>query len=418
MQKIKILSLIIIATVLMGCPPPVSDNPGNTNTDNSASKPKAIVVTQISAGDFHTMVVKSDDTLWAFGDNQYGQLGNGKSGEAVVETTPVQVMAMTNVKQVSAGGSHSMIVKKDRTLWAVGHNNQGQLGDGTQDDTATPIQVKTTVVEGAAMPMPEVDYVSSGLAHTMIVTKNNELWGFGANENAQLGIQGTAPFEKKPLRVGALTNVKQVSFGTEHSMILTENGELWAAGSNNEGQLGKGNNIGLGEPEKLLDEIAQVSAGSFHTMIVKSDATLWAAGKNNKGQLGNGNSDENITENTLAEVKIAADRPMTEVAQISAGFEHSMILKKNGDLWAVGNNEYGQLGDGTTENKSNPVQVKTATGEPMTQVAQVSAGRHHTIILKKNGSVWAVGSNDKGQLGNGKSGADAKELIPVEITLQ
>ncbi len=110
---------------------------------------------------------------------------------------------------------------------------------------------------------------------------------------------------------------------------------------------------------------------------------------------------------------------MTEVKQVSAGSQHTLILKENGDLWAVGNNEYGQLGDGSTTQRLNPVEVRTATeGPAMTEVDQVSAGGGHSMILKENGSLWAVGKNAKGQLGNGESGADAKELIPVEITVE
>ncbi len=109
---------------------------------------------------------------------------------------------------------------------------------------------------------------------------------------------------------------------------------------------------------------------------------------------------------------------MTDVAQVSAGGNHTMILKKNGELWAVGSNQYGQLGDGTTNQRLTPVAVKTAAGRPMTNVTYVSAGNEHSMIVKKGGTLWAVGRNHKGQLGNGDDDPDAVELIPVEITVE
>ncbi len=427
MHTARIVFTVIMALILMGCPPPVSDNPGdsasgssNPNAPASAGsnlQPKAIVVDQVSAGDFHTMILKSDDTLWAVGQNTVGQLGNDDV-KLATRKTPEQVM--TKVDYVSAGGAHSMILKNDDTLWAVGKNDFGQLGDKSNDNTVVPKKVMT-----------EVDQVSAGRDHTVILKKNGELWAVGRNHKGQLG-DGTTNTTSTPVKVKdappgdggdvaqPITNVARISAGAEHSMILKKNGELWAVGSNSVGQLGDGTTTNSLTPVQVMEKppgddpvqpmtnVDQVSAGGLHTMILKKNNTLWGTGSNLYGQLGN-NSYTNLHN---------PEQILDGVAQVSAGGVHTMIVKKGDTLWAVGKNDNGQLGNGTLTESSTPVEVRTApapAGRPMTAVAQVSVGKDHSMILKTNGTLWAVGSNWHGQLGNGKSGFDVKEVTPVQI---
>ncbi len=457
MHTARIVFTVIIALVLMGCPPPVSDNSasggnapaqGGANPDNSAfsgsnnpdnpaqngDNPAPVRkhhVAYVSSGNEHSMILKTDDTLWAVGGNAEGQLGNNSTDNAL---HPVKVM--TEVKQVSANGTHTIILEKNGTLWAVGNNEFGQLGDGTTNDGWTPVKVKEkNPGGGVARAMTEVDQISAAGARTMIVKKNGSLWAVGFNRFGQMG-DGTAgnnrliPVEVKEKNPGggvasAITNVDKVSAGIEHNMILKNDDTLWAVGLNDFGQLGDGSNatrltavqvmISAGTPMTNVD---QVSAGGAHTVILKKNGELWAVGRNNVGQLGDGSKTSRVFP---VAVKNAEGRPMTEVAQVSAGTYHTMILKKNGDLWAVGLNEYGQLGDGSTTNKNIPVQVMEIPPggtEPraMTGVAQVSAGKEHTMIVKSDGTLWAVGNNGYGQLGN--NGADnlASRLNPEQIT--
>ncbi len=447
MHTIRLFFTVIMALLLMGCPPPVSDNPHTPASEINAPtqsghnpEPKAIVLPRVSAGRNHTMILKADDTLWAFGDNEYGQLGNGNSGDNVVELNPVQVMTaegepMTEVGQVVAGAYQTMILKKNGDLWAVGNNDSGQLGDGNsgRDVVAVnPVQVMTAAGE----PMTGVDQVSAGTQHSMILKENGTLWAVGANLFYQLG-DGTRTQRSTPVAVKetppgggdvapAITEVDQISCGSYHSMILKENGALWAVGGNEYGQLGDGTKTnkstsvevkekssGSG-PAPAMTAVAYVSSGSDHAVILRENGDVWAVGRNDSGQLGDGT---NAEKKIPVQVKTAEGEPMTEVTQVSAGRQHSMILKENGTLWAVGRNDSGQLGDGSTAHKKIPVQVMIAEDQPMTEVARVSAGGSHTIIVKRDGSLWAVGSNDHGQLGTGDSDPDAKMLFPVEITV-
>ncbi len=438
MHTARLISILIMALVLMGCPPPVSDNPDAPASDPDAPaesapdpKPKAIVLPRVSAGGNHSMIVMADDTLWAFGDNQYGQLGNGNSGDDVVELTPVPVLttatgpAMTEIAQVSAGYKYTMIIKKNDTLWAVGLNDSGQLGDGSKTKKSIAIQVKEEASDGETTPMTDVAQVSVGYYHTMILKENSELWAVGDNSYGTLG-DGTTYPHQIPVAVKtaeglAMTEVDQVSAGALHTMILKRNGTLWTVGSNSKGQLGNdrvGDYLIEMAPVKIMTDVKQISAGGQHSMILKENGELWAVGLNDSGQLGDGSkTNKSIAVQVKEEASDGETTAMTDVAQVSAGGNHSMILKENGSLWAVGLNDNGQLGDNSTDDKKFPVQVKTADGTPMTNVAQVSAGGNHTLIVKRDGTIWAVGLNDKGQLGDGKGGANAVQLIPVEITV-
>ncbi len=447
MKTVRLVSTVIIALLLTGCPPPVSDNSvsgsnappqSGDNPDapayeanDSTFNPKAIDIPYVSSGAKYSMILKTDDTLWAVGKNNLGQLGDDSNAN---KFTPVQVKttggsAMTEVGQVSTGWDHTVIVKKNGDVWAVGRNDFGQLGDDSTANKFTAVPVKTTGGE----QMTGVDQVSTGAAHTMIL-KEGRLWGVGFNSTGQLS-DGSQTSTQTPVAIltadrEPMTEVAQVSAGTEYTMILKTDDSLWAVGDNRYGQLGDNTmNMKLlpvtvktaaGEP---ITEVAQVSAGWAHTMILKKNGELWAVGRNDFGQLGNGNNDSNARELTPVAVLTTDGEPMTEVAQVSSGKSHSMILKKNGELWAVGDNQYGQLGDGNggpNVKKSNPVQVKEipAGGEPtrvMTGVAQISAGEFHTIIVKRDGTLWAVGRNDFGQLGDGST---ENKLIAVEITVQ
>ncbi|AEC02728.1 fimbrillin family protein [Parasphaerochaeta coccoides] len=368
-----------------------------------------VKVKSVSFKSFHTMLLKIDGTLWATGQNTHSQLGVGGNTNI---NTPVKVM--TDVAAVSAGYYHTMIVKENGTLWATGNNQYGQLGLASilGTDKNTPVKVTSM---GAA-----VKAVSAGSYHTMILKKDGTLWATGRNNYGQLG-DGTTDSKGMPVQVKAsttpndfMTDVEAVSTGVYHTMILKKDGTLWATGYNEYGQLGDGTSNDRSTPVQVLSmgaDVAAVSAGENHTMILKKDGTLWATGQNTYGQLGD--SDSGTNKNTPVQVKDDTDISgfMTDVAAVSAGYGHTMILKMDGTLWAIGRNEYGQLGVGNHNDTSTPVQVSSMGSD----VAAVFAGEAYTMILKKDGSLWATGFNTDGQLGLGDSGPETHRSSPEQV---
>ncbi|MDD5672806.1 MAG: T9SS type A sorting domain-containing protein, partial [Chitinivibrionales bacterium] len=323
-----------------------------------------VLVKAVSANWYNTIILKQDGTLWAVGNNDYGQLGDGTY---IKKTIPVQVMS--SVSAVSAGNSHTMIIKQDGTLWATGDNRYGQLGDGTTSRKLTPKQV-----------MSGVSAVSAG-GHTMIIKQDGTLWATGPNNFGQLGL-GDTLYRMTPVQV--MSGVASVSAGNSHTMIIKQDGTLWATGDNSCGQLGDGTTISKSIPIQVMNGVSTVSAGYGYTMVVKQDGTLWAMGVNGYGQFGDG---------TIS-VKTTPAKVLTGVSAVAAGWYHTLILKQDFTLWTTGDNEFGQLGDGTKNNKSTPIQV-------MSGITGVAASLDQSMMIKQDGTLWAAGGNSYNDLGDG-----------------
>ena len=334
---------------------------------------------QIAAGYFYTIALKTDGSLWAWGNNDNGELGDGTTTE---QHSPVQIGTDTNWTQIVAGAEHTIALKTDGSLWTWGFNMHGQLGDGTTTSRSSPVQIIQTGTNIAR------NQIAAGGYHTIALRSNGSLWAWGFNTLGQLG-DGTTINRHSPVQIGSDTDWAQTVAGVLHTIALKNDCSLWAWGDNRYGQLGDGTTVDRYFPVQTGTDTdwAQI-AGSAHTIALKSDGSLWAWGHNNFGQLGNG-----TTIDRHSPVQIGTD---TNWARISAGFFHTIALKSDGSLWTWGRNSYGQLGDETTINRHSPVQIGTDT-----DWSQIAAGYEHTIALKTDGSLWAWGSNSHGQLGDG-----------------
>ncbi len=347
---------------------------GTMTTDHAIPFQVATNVEQIAAGSYYSLFVKTDGTLWAMGHNYYGQLGDGTTTN---RATPFQVA--TNVEQIAAG-DHSLFVKTDGTLWAMGRNRDGELGDGTTTDRATPVQVATNV-----------EQIAAGVTHSLFVKTDGTLWAMGDNYYGQLG-DGTTTDRATPVQIA--TNVEKVAVEYYHSLFVKTDGTLWAMGSNTSGQLGDATSTSRYEPVQVATNVEQVAAGRFHSLFVKTDGTLWAMGRNYDGQIGDGTSTSRYEP-----VQVA-----TNVDRVAAGKNHSLFVKTDGTLWAMGDNYYGQLGDGTATDRYEPVQIAT-------NVAQVAAGDAHSLFLQ-------IGDDDVEITGLELNLAQSPEVnTPVTVTV-
>jgi alpha-tubulin suppressor-like RCC1 family protein len=341
-----------------------------------------------AAGYQHTLALKSDGTLWAWGWNNYGQLGDGTT---VNKSTPVAIGADTQWLVVSGGVYHCAAVKLDGTLWTWGRNSSGQLGDGGNTDRWTPAAIDSLHSWG---------FVAAGGSHTVALKTDGTLWAWGSNTYGQVG-DGSGSTRYYPRQIGFDNHWVSVAAGIFHTVAVKSDGTLWAWGLNSRGQLGDGTTTDRYSPGMIgtdTDWVA-VEAGQWHTAAVKSNGTLWAWGDNEYGQLGDGTI---VGKSSPTRVGTGAD--WTAVA---AGDWHTLARKTDGTLWAFGYNYYGQLGDDTSVNKDVPTQI----GVAQTWI-QVAGGGDHSLAISLGSGLWSWGENWRGQVGDGTT---THRDLPVQL---
>ena len=327
--------------------------------------------------------------LMTWGYNTYGQLGDNT---IVTKSSPVQTVAYgANWKQISAGSNICAGIKTDGTLWTWGRNDLGQLGDNTIVHKSSPIQ---TIAFGTNW-----NQVYSGKQNTIALSPSTAaiktdgtLWLWGYNIYGQLGDNSIAHKSSPVQTVAFGTNWKQVSCGDGHTACIKTDGTLWTWGRNDLGQLGDNTIAKKSSPVQTIaygTNWKQVSCGYYASAAIKTDGTLWTWGYNSNGELG----DNTATAHKSSPVQTIAFG--TNWKQVSCGFYNTAAIKTDGTLWIWGFNQYGQLGDSTSVSKSSPVQT-IAYG---TNWKQVSEGRLHTAAIKTDGTLWCWGSND-GQVGD------------------
>jgi len=348
------------------------------------------------------------DTL-AWGDNDSGQLGDGTYDPT---NTPVKVSNLGNVRTVRAGFDHSLALKEDGTVWAWGYNGAGQLGNGTFDDSTTPVEVKTA--SGATLG--SVKAIAVGSEFNLALKSNGTVWAWGYNGDGQLG-NGTFDGTNVPMKVSNLSGIKAIAAGEYHSLALKEDGMVRTWGANGDGQLGNGTFDDSTTPVEVktasgaaLSSVKAIAVGGNHSLAVKMDGTVRTWGDNFNGQLGNGTNDDR---NVPVKVKTASGTTLGGIKAVAGGEYHSLALKEDGTVLAWGNNFNGQLGNGSSglDSDSNvPVQVSNLSG-----VKAIAAGYAHSLALKEDGTVRTWGANGAGQLGNGSSGLDSDSNVPVRV---
>ena len=375
-------------------------------------------IVAVATGNAHVLALASDGTVWAWGANFAGQLGNGTTASSL---TPVRVAGtggegvLEGVVDIATGGNFSLALDADGTVWSWGANSQGELGDGTATTRTSPVRVRG--LGGAGFLTDAVD-VHAGQGHALVARADGTVWAWGSNGRLQLG-NGSAPFRTTPAPVrGAdaatdLGGVVRIAGGYDQSLALTTGGTAWAWGGNQVGQLGNGIPLPIERrtPVRVhgpggggyLDDVVGVAGGWLHSVAVLGDGSAWSWGYNVDGQLGEGKATAPLHAVMPVRVRGASGMGfLTDVAQVEALRSSSFARKADGTVWAWGQNNIGQLGDGSGAAQSTPVQVRGPGGVGfLSGIVQISARASHTLALRSDGTVWAWGNNVLGQLGDG-----------------
>jgi alpha-tubulin suppressor-like RCC1 family protein len=336
----------------------------------------------VSAGMNHSCAIKTNNTLFCWGSNSDGQLGNNSTTDSPV---PVQEStAATDWVDLSATYSHTCAIKTDGRLLCWGRNSLSQLDNNPNKNNLVPVPESTTATDWASL--------STNMYHTCAIKTNGKLFCWGYNDLGQLGNNSTknslAPVQESK----AGTDWARVSVGEFHTCAIKTDGRLFCWGNNSSGQLGNNSTSDSHVPVQestAASDWARVSACGFHTCAIKTNGTLFCWGDNNHGQLGN-----NSTKGSLAPAQEST--AATDWVDLSAGVVHTCAIKTNGGLFCWGYNDYNELGNDATMESLVPIQESAFA----TDWVKLSAGSSHTCAIKTNGELFCWGNDDYGELGN------------------
>ena len=393
-------------------------------------------ISDIFAGVSNVFILKADNTLWGAGYNRLNQLGlsNATSGSS---TSGLQAACINDdtgtpfsgVKTVAAGENHTVILKQDGTLWGAGDSPNGELGQPKKFQVFTRLKAGDALLSG-------VKEVAVGNNTTLFINSDGSLWVSGYNYYGELGLKNRDAQPSFIKAEGAGQNVKAIAAGLRHTAILKEDGTLWTAGYNYNGQLGLGDTEDKNYFSEVKDAgsgIIAVACGNYHTVILKSDGSVWAAGSNYWGQLGLADSDDKVKFTRVTDDK---GSPLTGVREIAARGDITVLLKTDGSLLLAGNytdtegaNVQDAAGDESKQASSAapkedkpedkpgfiPLVPEQGAASKFGDVKKVVLGYNSIYVITSDGRLWVAGSNRYGQLSLGPDTVTSSQLRLIDM---
>ncbi|CAN5341806.1 hypothetical protein BH09BAC5_BH09BAC5_12070 [soil metagenome] len=354
---------------------------------------------QIAAGGDFSLALRSDGTVWSWGNNKYGELGCGDMKKSAF---PIQITTLTDIVAISAGPRHGLALKKDSTVWAWGDNTFGELGNGTNVSSRLPFQVDSiSGVIAIAAGGAELDVISSGytsgstfsiyfsiVCFSVVLKSDGTVWHWGTYSKCRGQDRDTVVQHYwRPKQLMSVTNIISIAAGGAHGLALREDGTVWAWGGNMSAQLGDGTHDSRCFAAQVfgMTGITAISAGGERSMALAGDSTIWFWG--DMPPVYNQTHEFNFDPVHM--------KNLQGIISISVGVHHCLVLNKYGIIYSWGMGGSGQLGSKKQYSK------KVIKVQAMGKVSAISAGAEHSMAIKWDGTVWAWGENYDGRLGNG-----------------
>ncbi|HKY57248.1 MAG TPA: hypothetical protein VJL80_04350 [Aeromicrobium sp.] len=334
----------------------------------------------IAAGQTHTCAINASKTLYCWGANASGQLGDGTD---MVRRVPTKISTAGIWVSVAAGGAHTCAITTGKSLYCWGYRDHGQIGNGTTE----PLQQFTPKRVGAAGVWATV---STGFAHTCAITTSKSLYCWGWNDFGQIGV-GVAGDQLRPKRIGTAGVWAKVTTGGAHTCAVSTGKSLYCWGYNLDGGIGDGSNVNRPSPRLIgaAGAWVGVSGGGRHTCAVSTGKSLYCWGLNDSGQVGDGSTDNRTRPKRVGTAGAWAG--------VSAGEQHTCALSSAKTLYCWGLNASGQVGDNTFDTPKLAARKAGPSGVWST----ASAGAFHTCGITTGRALYCWGDNSNGQIGIG-----------------
>lgn len=368
-------------------------------------------IVNVVLGENHTMILTEQGRVFTWGDNQYGQLGNGNTTLSSIPKDITETFSLhefEKIDYITSGWGHSAALTSLNRLFVWGRNDSGQLGNGTTNDQHTPQDITPLFLLAQAETFHQVVL---GWGHSAALTSSGRLFMWGKNESGQLG-DGSNQNTNIPLDITASLRrtiqdpIHMIALGSSHSGLLTTTGSLFTWGRNVYGQLGDGTTNSTSRPKEITQNmtlqdqevISNISLGWGHSAVQTSLNRVFTWGFNQFGQLGNQTNDDQLRPIVLLTNNLLENNAV--IQQLKLGNGHSSLLTSNQQLFTWGFNQFGQLGNNTTINENKPTNIPIQLA-PTETIKALSLGVNHSAVLTSTSRLILWGFNQYGQLGNG-----------------
>jgi len=390
-------------------------------------------ITQVALGYTHSAAITSIGRIFTWGYNLYGQLGDGTTDNQSVPTeitNQFSILSGEIITQVSLGYEYSSGITSSGRIFTWGRNDNGQLGDSTTINKSIPREIGYNIFNIIRNPLPASENITQvflGYGYSSAITSSGRIFTWGSNWYGQLG-DGTSTDILIPTEIthqfGLLLGetITQVSLGYGHSAAITSSGRIFTWGNNWDGQLGDGTTDNQSVPTEITHQfsllsgetITQVSLGYTNSAAITSSGRIFIWGYNLYDQLGDGTI---IDKSTPTEITHQFSLFSGEtITQVSIGSEYSSAITSSGRIFTWGRNDFGQLGDGTTIDKSTPTEITNRFGLLSSEtITQVFFGSDFSSAITSEGRIFTWGYNGFGQLGYGTT---TEKSTPIDITAQ